>query len=68
MLNMVNPTFNFCQVCKASYDDYLSHINDKIHKKLMNQTTGNEYITDICKSMLHKEKMIKKQQKIKKGK
>lgn len=65
---MIQPNFNFCQICKISYEDYHLHIKEKQHLKTSSQTLGDKYIKDTCKSLLKKEKKIVKLEKEMKSK
>lgn len=62
-MQVVNPTPNFCQICRSSFDSYIEHIADRTHSRTLTQKQGNKWILETCNTVVRRKKQIRKVEK-----
>jgi hypothetical protein len=62
-MQVANPSPNFCQICRCSFDSYVEHIADRTHSRSLAQKQGNKWILEICNAVARKDKQIRKVEK-----
>ncbi len=65
---MVEPGLQFCQICRASYQNYSSHLEEKAHRIQVSSSAANKWIREMCLGLSEKEKKIQKEGKNKESK
>lgn len=62
-MHVVNPSPNFCQICRCSYDSYIEHIADRKHSRTLAQKPGNKWILETCSDVARRDERIRKMEK-----
>jgi hypothetical protein len=59
-MRQVQPSSDFCQVCRVPYADYFGHIAEPSHSKLLRQSIADRYINQLCASSSKNHPISKK--------